>query len=180
MISQPHNLLPSHQKRKIRSYYWLRAGTVFGAVGALGVLLASASLVPAYFLSHSELARIQADLESIGGVEDKKDTQVRVQEVRDFATLLTKYAEIPRVTGAINSVLEVRPSAVRVVRVSYMPREGRMEVEGFAKNRTALISYEESLKAQKGVQKLDRPISALTGTVDFPFTLKIYFSPNAE
>ena len=175
MTSRPHNLLLQDQKRDVRMRYWLRVGVVAMSAGTVAVLLAASSLMPALMLARSTQSEIEGQLaEYAVDAEDAVAVQKELESLRELARNLEAYGSGERVVDAFQIVLAVRTPDVRITTLAYEPMERVVRVEGVASNRSALASFEESLKKSAGVSSVSRPLSAyIAGDNGYSFSFTV-------
>ncbi|MDP2649054.1 MAG: hypothetical protein Q8P19_04130, partial [bacterium] len=153
-------------------------------VGAL-VLLGTAVLSAAALLPAHVALQVEKSLAAQQGVTESGAVSLANRQARDerndvlrAKVLLDKVAPIVSATTSptevISAVLALRPSGVRINRVSFVPgKNGMLTIDGVSPGRESTNEYKELLSKTGRFKSVSVPVDALVGTQGGKFTITL-------
>lgn len=174
------NLLPPERKRAFRRGYFLRLATLSVILLAALVVVHGVLLLPSsIYLSvvrdakERELAAVK---ESVAA--DTSVTSIRLAKLKADAKYLTRLADTPTASAAVQAVLLIPRQGVRITSITFAPAVGNaangvMTISGISATREALRSYNLALSAAPYVSKAELPISSYAAESNIPFTITL-------
>lgn len=173
-------LLPNPQRKFLKKEYFLRLSAV-----ALSFLLATGilflvSISPSYFLSVEKEKIVNQEFENKKKptfAADGEDPQAAVKNSKEMLALLKPANNEFSIKDLIVKIAGKKSSGVKIDGISAdYSKNGQYQIfiKGTSKNREFLKSFAENLRAEKGFNGVDLPISnfAKTADIDFNITLK--------
>ncbi len=178
------NLIPNEEKKKMIRDFYLRLMAVFFMMLGFSTLVATASLLPAYFaakakknLAVAELVRLEKepipelDQEAMASVDELKKKLVLIETAEK-----EKFELSARI---IDEILTEKMSDIKINSIHYEidPSNGRkITVAGVAPSRERLLIFRQALEQNKAFTRVDLPISNFIKGADITFFLTLYSS----
>lgn len=169
------NLLPENIRRNIYRSYLLRIlSLAFVFVGA-ALLLGTLGLLPAIIDLDSEISFQQATIQKreIPNGTAVIDPIVIASDVSRRVRILTDNDSVAIIPHEAVAIVLSHKGSVSLEGFSYSPSKGSITVRGTARDRSALLSFSNELKADPGIAGVDLPVSALLPEGARPFLVTI-------
>jgi Tfp pilus assembly protein PilN len=173
------NLIPKEQKKKMTVDFYYRLAILFLLLGSFCVFVATAALLPAYFISAKKNSIVNAKLQI------QKDEPLSTSGEQSLATVKDVNSKLGIVesgennqfvisTKIIDAVISDKTPGIQITQISYQndPTTGRkVTLVGIASTRAALLSFEQALQNDPGFKNVDLPISNFVKESDLQFDL---------
>ncbi len=174
------NVLPKEEKKALKREYWLRfASVTFSLLSIIGVI-ATLLLLPSYFFSISKMALAEEKLETFNRANPDiatYDINTTILTINSKLGLLVVKDQAQPVSEKImTTILGNLPSGITIENILYTETEAKdtiIEVHGIASDRTALRTYQSTLKENPAIKEADVPLSDFLGKSDIDFTMTI-------
>jgi len=180
------NVLTLKDRTILRRNYWLRLTVVFSFILTASVVIGLVSLIPAYLSASAQLLETTLDSEVQGKsheadegasviaaaqlanfqVEEllKTETAIASQSIDTIMKDWEVHAEDIIISSFVYSLIEQKKDFVPQIRIS-----------GEARNRFALNTFVQTLRANAAFADVSFPVSDLAGGEDVDFSLVIQF-----
>lgn len=173
-----YNFLPPEEKQTLSR---IRALRVFGVwFGALFLVLIFSILLmlPAYFLVSFQKDEALRTLE----LTQKSPAEKRIQDIQQSITFLKqtgldikKISESPNnISNFLSNSIENLPRGMILTSFRYRGAEQEILFQGIADTRSAVTAFEEVLKKNQNIERLDIPLSNLVSEKDIRFDIRAY------
>lgn len=174
------NLIPLHEKKRIRFEYWLRVATVWTMLFSCVILLVMCAMVPAYVLISMQInsgaETSKAALEKVVAYEAAgtalREANKQAKAVVDNAQFIPISDRIGLIRQYENSNVTVSSITISRTADSFAP----LEISGLAVSRQALATFREQLLADPQIESVNLPISNLAKDRDIQFNLTVVLS----
>jgi len=174
------NLLPLIEKKKIKREYRVRIGIVSLLFLSVLIIIAFVSLIPLYISSSYKLNDVLKQMESKKQETlyvDEKNNPIKItQDINNkLAVLEKKDSILPPSSDLITIVVGHKPNNVKINAIFYDRglTDGKVVLNGIARNRETLLSFLKSLEEDKIFTKVDLPISSFVEERDIEFSIRI-------
>jgi hypothetical protein len=173
------NLLTTEERKLIRREYILRMCTVTTIFAFFTVVIALASILPAYFYATTEETSKETHLAALVFESERAgDDSVALELSRTNAILSFLNAggeEKPKASEIVRDALAARPEGARVDTLSFDAVEGErvLTIVGIANTRATLIEYSRTLALQPHFLTADVPAADLAKTRNINFRLTV-------
>ena len=171
------NLLPESEKKNIEHEYKLRrlALILMSCIGLVVTILIM--MIPMYVISIYKSNAIGADT-ATAIAQDKADQQLYKKQLDDARTLvrvLKPQAAGLSASGIVNLLVKNKSSDIQITGIADAMSGGSATiiVTGIAKNREALSSFTDALSHEKGIAKVDVPVSNFAKDTNIAYTFTI-------
>ncbi|MEK7170654.1 MAG: hypothetical protein AAB767_05185 [Patescibacteria group bacterium] len=171
------NLLPQTEKETIRREYRIRLAIVALWLLFAAVSIASALLIPSYFLSSQKEKAASERFETLSANVRKENAAAIDSILSGAQSRLSLLSRIPPKVffhEALTQVVSVKGSKISVEEISFTEGEDgtwKFIIRGRAGNRSALLSYAKALERAGIFKKADVPISDFAKDTDIAFSL---------
>lgn len=171
------NLIPPSAKKRIIKEYWLRVAAVWLFLLSGAFALIALTMTPLFVLVNSQLSALtlanSVPLEDIQTFQSVKEDVERANQ--NARTLLTDPVVLEGNT--IVTTLESLGSA-QVTLVGFSIARSRtvisnVSVRGVARNRSALVDFQEAVRAHEIFSDAELPLSSFAESEDISFTMKV-------
>jgi len=174
------NLLPLIEKRRIKREYKVRIGIVSLLLLSVLTIIAIVSLIPLHVSSSSELNDIIRQMET-----EKKETPNIIEEQNPIkitqdvnaklAVLRKKDSALLLSSDLIAVIVGHKPNDIKINAMFYDRglMDGKVSINGVAKDRETLLSFLKSLEVEKIFTKVDLPISSFVEESNIEFSIRI-------
>ena len=171
------NLLPDTQKKIIEAEYRFRTILVSLSFFIFFLIISSALLLPAYFLSRGKFSVASADTAMAASLTKEQADEVR----RELSLLNEKLSVVSLerpglpVSAIISSVVSSRSAEVYIKNMIYESKGGtsKIDIFGTSKTRDSFLVFVENLQPAKIFSEVYSPISNLVKEKDVDFTVQI-------
>jgi len=172
------NLLSAQHRKLFKRMYMVRLLTVSLFMAGVLILIHGILLVPTYVFLQTRVLNqsvekdlISKTLEASGSSEVEK----RLTELNEQITLLETLPAAPSFVSAIEEVLEVSRTGIKLTQFSYEPENAEVQIalRGIAVDRDALRGFAKRLEDRPEVASVAFPIGDLSKEKDLPFTISI-------
>ncbi|HYD92451.1 MAG TPA: hypothetical protein VEA37_13320 [Flavobacterium sp.] len=176
------NLIPNEEKKaQVRNFY-SRLFVVFLYVISFSILLSSATILPAYFLS-----RVKKDV-AVSQLEAEVNNRIKLsEETLSLSADLEKKLQIVEAAqgdkyvvsqAVINKILLKKMNDIKIKEIDYK-NEGSgkiISIFGTAPNRERLLLFRQALEDDVSFKEVNLPISNFVrgSNIEFSLTLKPY------
>lgn len=173
------NLLTPEERKLIRRDYILRVCSVAFIFAFFTVVIALASILPAYFYATTEERSRKAELEALVFESEKAEDDSIALALSRTNTILSFLEadgdDKPQTSELVADALAVRPQGVRVDTLSFdkAGEENVLTITGVADTRAVLIEYSRSIAAQPHFLTADIPADDLARTRNIAFRLTV-------
>jgi len=174
------NLLPLIEKRRIKREYRVRIGIVSLLLLSVLAIIAIVSLIPLHISSSFELndiiKQMETEKQEIPHITEKQDPIKITQDVNEKLSVLRKKDSVlPLSSDLITVIVEHKPNDIKINALFYDKglMDGKVSLNGIAKNRETLLSFLKSLEGEKIFTKVDLPISSFVEEKDIKFSIRI-------
>ena len=172
------NLLKPEQKRKIIHEYHVRFFVLVFVMLFCAEMIAVVLLVPSYTISKARMDGLNSKssvLQAQSISEQGAALNDLIKKTNDYISLFSVSASSTVISGAINSVVNNRGSAVRINGLVYGLQNGQQQiiVQGVAASRQDLLDFVKRLKQQIGVLSADLPLSDFSQAQNITFSLTV-------
>ncbi len=175
------NLIPNDVKKKKMRDFYLRLVTTCFFVLAVTVLVASASMLPAYFLSNVKINFINNKLET---QKEEVVPDFDKQNLAEVGDLNKKLALIEKSEAdkylvsqkIVDEILKNKMPDIKITKISYQAdkaRGGTVGIGGTAPSRDRLLLFKKALDDDTNFTKVDLPISNFVKGSDIQFNLTL-------
>lgn len=170
------NLLTPSFKRTLKQEYFLRITVVSGWMLALAMVIGVLALLPAYFLSRTNLNTLSAEY----GILQASVASLKSDASAAPLTILKQRLEVlatekeeKRLTEAILAVLAHRATPVTVTSFDYAKGTTvtTLKLRGVAMDRASLLTFERALKNDGRFSKVELPVANLARERDIKFEI---------
>ncbi len=180
-ISSMINLIPSgERKKKVRDFYFRLTATTFIVVGST-ILVAAASILPAYFLSSVKKNFSASKLETQKGESILLPDEATLETAKD---LDKKMALVEKLKGksyllsekVVNAILLEKMTDIKITKIKYdIDPKGvkAINISGTAPSRERLLSFRRALEQNTSFKKVDLPISNFVKGTNITFSMII-------
>lgn len=178
------NLLPKDQLAAIKSDYYRRRLTVFGALILAWVLIVALCLSALLILARSDRQILAGQItaqQQLLTAADGGSTERLSRLAQDLATITT--AERARVLPSRiwQPVLAAKPAGVKIDRLEFdFSGAPTVDLAGVADSRRVLLDFLEKLRADATFSAVDSPASNLIKETNVSFALKLHLNPRHE
>ena len=177
------NLLPTREKKKLRTEYYIRLATVVVSMFALVFILGGAFLVPVYIAARYEKES------AVGSLATHTNTTTSEDEERDAGAILTEtnkrvqallVASTATGTRSIPSdlfskILTFKTPAIKITSFVYSGSLGQEQVKisGVSQDRESLALFAEGLRKSGVFTAVELPVRSYvkSSNIDFSITL---------
>lgn len=177
------NLIPNEEKRQIVKDFYLRFTTVVFIMLGLSFVVASISILPAYFLSSVEENFFNSKLELQKNElipANDQNTLIIIKDLKNKLNLIenaqkNKDAEFSQ--KVINKILLKKMPNIKITEIFYQkdPQTGeKISVNGKASSREILLSFRRALEDDVSFKKVDLPISNFVKGSNIKFYLTLF------
>lgn len=175
------NLIPNEEKkRKVKDFYF-RLLVVFFVVLGISILIASVSILPAYFLSLEKKNLINTKLEIQQNEPMLSLDQETLDVVKDLDNKLNlvgknkvnKYIVSQKI---INEIISKKMPDIKITKILYQndPVKGKsVSINGTAGSRERLLLFRRALEDSIAFKKVDLPISNFIKGSNIRFSLSL-------
>ena len=171
------NLIPFHEKKRVRLEYWLRVFTVWTLLFSFAILLVICVMVPAYVLIS---VQINSGAETSRSAQEKvvafEAAGMALQAANKQALAIVNNGQLVPISNHIELIrryenVNLQVSAITIARTAdyFAP----LQVSGQAATRQALAAFREQLLAESQVESVELPISNLAKDRDIQFNLTV-------
>ena len=172
------NLLSEFNKRAFKKMYLLRLLTVALFMSALLLAIHSVLLIPSYAFLQAQILNQNVEKEFIGKTLEasgSEEVEERLALLNAKIALLETLPSQPLFIDAIEEVLEVSRTGIKITQISYTPNDAKVQisVRGVAEDRDSLRSFAKRLEEREGIAGVEFPIGNLSKDKDLPFTISI-------
>lgn len=174
------NVLPTEEKQSIKKEYYFRLATVNLFFISLVVIIATGLLVPSYLYSTTKvnsLATNFAVLNQTNADISEDDLSKIITDINNTLVLLSNNNNKFDVSNnVLGTILSLRIDGIVFSSISYMERTDAnriVELQGVAKNREILSSFQDKLESDQNIAGVDLPISNFTKRTDIDFKVTI-------
>lgn len=187
------NLLPTEEKKKVRTIYRARVAVVVLIFLTVLALLSLASLAPSYFAASSkyDAASLASEITESENKMLKEDLESMAKEANKAAALLSSQNADLSPRGVFSEIVSLKQSGIRITGLSYsiavaakkgeqQSREKRIAVSGAAETRESLLSFMDTLKSKDLFASADLPISNFVKERDLDFSINILLSTSTQ
>jgi hypothetical protein len=183
------NLLPTDEKKAIRTEYYWRVLTVCSAMFFLVLLVMVFSFLPTYFFTISRygafLSESQSD-EIQSQISQVKEMDMAIQETNRKIDLLKNGASSSRVKDVFWEILQSKNKGVALTAFSYdsgslVSKNGNngvvspanIQLQGVSSDRESLLAFKDALAQKKEFKTIDLPLSSLVKDTNLSFSINI-------
>jgi hypothetical protein len=173
------HLLTEEHRKKVVSEYKKRVTIIF-LIGFLVILTISfACLMPTYFMSHGRYQEVLIKKQSLDAQTSVKLDDSSSQSVRDMVSsveALHIFDSDKSLSAIIGDIVSHKPNGVQVKAVVINPAQDTsvvIDVGGVAQNRSSLVLFSDSLKADPLFTQVSVPLSNFAKEKDITFSMKI-------
>lgn len=175
------NLIPNQEKKKIAKGFYIKLVAVFFIVMAGSLFIASAAILPPYFLSSSSKNLVVDRLslqKNIPDNTDDKNTLGAVEAVDQKLSIIenVKLRKFLVSESVINPILSLKSADIRIDQLSFqsdLKDKKEVLVGGTASSRESLFAFHEALKRSGAYEEVDLPISNFVKDTNITFSLKL-------
>ncbi|MCA9361572.1 hypothetical protein KC845_03380 [Candidatus Kaiserbacteria bacterium] len=179
------NLIPPEAQKSIRREYRMRALSVWSIFIALGLVLSTVLLLPAYVLISGQsdvYATAYNDAEN--QVEEFKEIEKKITESNQVA----KELQALEVAVPISEYIEVVKNSANtgILITSFNTNIGdaksgdSISIAGEADNRQVLSEYKNSLEETGYFVRVELPLSSLASETDIKFTMQLVITESKK
>ncbi len=175
------NLLPSTNQKKLRIRYFAKLATaslfLFTSVAVVGAAL----LVPAYVLSKNEVvateryldaAKKNPTLQASGSLHEVAILKERISILNEYQGMATAGQVLARIEADVPPGVTLSGTSLTFTGKN----TGTVSISGKASTRTALLSFEKTLTAERIFQGVAVPVGDLANDTNINFSLPFSFS----
>ncbi|MEK9182469.1 MAG: hypothetical protein AAB809_00130 [Patescibacteria group bacterium] len=175
------NLIPNEEKKKKVQDFFFRLSVVFFAMLGFSFLIASISMLPAYFISREKknLANIKLELqqneslpipdqETLSLVEDLDNKLSSIERNRNNKYLISQ--------KIINEIILEKMSDIKITEILYQNNQAQgktVSIRGAAPSRERLLLFRKKLEENALFQKVDLPVSNFVRGTNIRFSLSL-------
>lgn len=172
------NLLSAQGRKVFARIYVLRLTTIALLMVAVLIVIHSVLLIPSYVFLEARVLEQEVEREFIGKTLEASgsdEVEERLTTLTGKITLLETLTDTPLFISAVDEVLEVTRTGIKITQISYTPNDPKVQihVRGIATDRDALRSFGKRLEERESVASVDFPIGNLSKEKDLPFTISI-------
>ncbi len=176
------NVLPENEKLAIRKEYRLRFFAVIFFTSSIFIVLATILLIPSYVFSQNKYTTLKNNLESmkkLDGTESGESLSSIIADINQNLQLLDGVSPTSSILeNVFEPVLLARPNGIRISLLNHtLSLDGRrmIEVSGKANDRATLRAFEDMLKKDPKIDRVDLPVSNFSKRTNISFFLTITF-----
>lgn len=175
------NLIPKEEKKKkIKIFYYRLLIVVLFMLG-LSIFIGSISLLPAYLVSRAKYNAVNQKLE----LQKKEviptlseETNLVVEKINSKLDLIENIQKTQFFISEkiINAIIANKMSEIKIINISYENDKitgKKVNIEGVAPSREALLSFRLALEGNKLFKKVDLPISNFVKGSNIQFSLSL-------
>ena len=175
-------LLTEEERYKVRREYSMRRAIVMLLALILVLVVGVIGLLPSYVLSngrHNEVLERARIANSSKQHEDNSDLEVWLVEIDNELEILSPKLDTDRPSSFIDKVLDEKITGVRLTGFSWTKVKGgvTLSISGVARDRQALIAFENNINSSGQFSNVALPISNLAKDRDIDFQIKFSLSP---
>lgn len=161
------NLIPTEEKKRMKTYFWVRLLTIGFIVFGCSILIGAVALLPAYFhvTVKNSLAKEKSKAQQetpLGATE----SQI-IGEVNDLNKKLeliekSRQAEFVISERVINNVVEKKMPDIKITEIGYeynATKGKEIRISGEALSRERLLLFRLALERDPAFKKVDLPVS---------------------
>ena len=172
------NLLPLPEKKEVRSIYRARLSVALLAILAIVLCIAVALSLPSLFLSSLKRDEAQMRLAEVRGAARGSERSAFVADARRTLReeeILAEDDGGQGVTDLFSLVTSLKTPQIRIMGMYYQAPDGvaQLTVSGIANDRTSLIAFVDTLRAQELFAGAALPVSSLAKNRDIGFSVSI-------
>jgi cell division protein FtsB len=175
------NLIPNEEKKKMARDFYQRVLIMFLVVFSFGVLVACASLLPAYLLSVEKKSLVDAKLETQKNETIPEPDQKSMAIINDLTNKLNLIGkaqnnEYDVSQKIISEIISQKIPGIKITEIFYTedPTSGKkVNVDGLASSREQLLLFRDALGADPLFKTVDLPISNFVKGSNIPFYLNL-------
>jgi Tfp pilus assembly protein PilN len=178
------NLIPNQDKKNMAKNFYLRLTALSFGMFGICVLFATASMLPAYFMSLTKKNFAEIKLET------QKNEVVPAPDQQSLATIKSLNLQLSLIENVeknkfyvsqriIQEIISQKMSDIKISQISYQidPIKGKtVNITGFAPSRERLFSFQQALQADTNFKSVDLPISNFLKNTDIQFNLVLTLS----
>jgi hypothetical protein len=174
-------LLTEEERYKVRREYSMRRAIVMLLALILVLVMGVIGLLPPYVLSnsrHNEVLERARIANSSKQHEGNLDLEVWLVEINNELEILSPKLDTDRPSSFIGKVLDEKITGVRLTGFSWIKVKNgvTLSISGVARDRQALIAFENNINSSGQFSNVALPISNLAKDRDIDFQIK--FSPS--
>lgn len=175
------NLIPNEEKKKKVKDFYFRFLVMFLVVLGFSVLIASVSILPAYFLSLAKKNLINAKLEIQKNEPVPPPSQETLDTIKDLNNKLNlieknksnRYIISEKI---INEIMLEKMPDIKITRINYennIIKGKTISLNGTAGSREQLLLFRKALEDNVAFRKVDLPISNFVKGSNIQFYLSL-------
>lgn len=171
------NLLPTKQKRQLKRAYYLRLATTLAVLAHGALVVGGVLLIPSYVVAEraaDSAERYLAAVEETVAVRERAGVSHTIRALSERLRILDTLAVQPRAVPALDVVLERRTSGIRITGIGFAKGNSdaiALSIAGTAANRTALLTFIDTLRAAGTLDGVEVPVSQLAQEANIPFSI---------
>jgi hypothetical protein len=172
------NLIPPHARKTVKIEYWVRVGTVWTILVAIGLLIAAVFFLPSYVLIKSQLSAYESSYnEASASDASYQGLESEVQLANAQAQRLLTNEATYSFTSILDELELLTTEAIEVEEIT-MERSETLElkqftIRGTAATRIDLVAYRDAIEAHSFFTSAELPISNLAKDRDVPFSVTV-------
>lgn len=170
-------LLTEEQRQKVAREYARRRAIIILSALIIVLVAGIIGLLPSYVLSEARqneaLERTKV-MDSAGQREDRSDLQVWLKETNRKLQVLSPALDTDRPSDFIEGILGQKIAGIRLTDFSLvrMKEETTLSINGMARDRQTLITFENRINSSGYFSEVALPISNLAKDKDIDFQIK--------
>lgn len=167
-------LLPTEHKKLLITEYRIRLAATFFAIISIVLPIGITAIMPAYYYQKSVYERKVIDKLDVSKAvisQQGNDIEGTLQSIKQSIEILQTGEN--KVLEYIRYAIDAKPQgiSIRSINSSFLGKTLSLGIQGVAKNRTELLSYQKSLQGLGVFSNIDVPLSNFTKDSSLPFTI---------
>lgn len=178
-----YKLLTEEQKKKVAREYALRRIAIILWAAIAIIIVSLAGFFPSFVLSKVRHKEISDRLKVVGEVTLEDGDKELKEWLSGFNTKLKTLApkrDTDRPSLLIEEVIGEKTAGIKLTSLEWKKKDGQqtLSISGVARDRQALVSFENSLRMSGRFGEVSLPISALSKDRDIGFQVTLTYAPN--
>lgn len=172
------NLLTETTKKEIQKEYQLRVLITALVFASLAALIGAIALFPSYITSQTRKASVeqQLQLQARSNIESEGNAGLVIRTTNTQLDILTEVGEGVPFSAQLQKIVDMKPEGVALYSFVYRVSDeegGRLQLEGSAATRDALLAFERVLNEDPAIGNVELPVSNLAKDRDIPFSISL-------
>ncbi len=170
------NLLPIEKRKEVIALYKSRRLVAFGLL-FIFVIFVSVVLLALFFttfnIQKKGLLGFVAEKDNDGQAKEFDRLSEVIKDLNQKSVTIVRANNLIKPSQVFDNIFKTKPATINILSIDFDQETNLVIVEGVADNRSALVSFVESLSANQFFSQVDSPISNLVGNENALFKIEL-------